>query len=94
MSKRVVITGMGIVSPLGIGVEENWEAICQGKSGIGSITRFDASDFASKIAGEVKGFNPEDFIDKKEAKKMDAFIHYALASGKMAIQDSQLRKIP
>lgn len=91
MEKRVVITGMGIVSPLGVGMEENWEAICQGKSGIGPITRFDASDFASKIAGEVKGFNPEDYMDKKEAKKMDIFIQYALASGKMAIQDAQLK---
>ena len=91
MNKRVIITGMGIVSPLGVDVEKNWAAVCQGISGIGPITRFDASDFASKIAGEVKGFNPEDFIDKKEAKKMDVFIHYALASGKMAIQDSQLK---
>jgi len=90
MSKRVVITGMGMVTPLGIGVKENWEAVCQGKSGIGPITRFDVTDFASKIAGEVKGFNPEDFIDKKEVKKMDLFIHYALACGKMAIQDAQL----
>ncbi len=91
VDKRVVVTGMGIVSPLGIGVEENWEAICQGKSGIGPITRFDASDFASKIAGEVKGFNPEDFVDKKEVKKMDIFIHYALASGMIAIENSQLK---
>lgn len=91
MEKRVVITGMGIISPLGIGVEKNWEAICQGKSGIVPITKFDTIDFACKIAGEVKGFNPEDFMDKKEAKKMDVFIQYALASGKMAIQDSQLK---
>lgn len=91
MEKRVVITGMGIVSPLGIGVEKNWEAICQGKSGIVPITKFDTIDFACKIAGEVKEFNPEDFMDKKEAKKMDVFIQYALASGKMAIQDSQLK---
>ncbi len=90
MNKRVVVTGMGMVSPLGIGVKENWEAICQGKSGIGPITRFDTSDFPSKIAGEVKGFNPENYVDKKETKKMDIFIHYALASGMMALQDSQL----
>jgi 3-oxoacyl-[acyl-carrier-protein] synthase II len=82
---------MGIVSPLGIGVEENWEAICQAKSGIGPITKFDATDFASQIAGEVKGFNAEDFMDKKEVKKMDVFIQYALASGTQAIQDSQLK---
>jgi len=91
MEKRVVVTGMGMVSPLGIGVKENWEAICQGKSGIGTVTRFDITDFPSKIAGEVKGFNPEDFMDKKETKKMDIFIHYALAAGTMAIQDSQLK---
>lgn len=90
MNKRVVVTGMGMVSPLGIGVQENWEAICQGKSGITPITRFDTSDFPSKIAGEVKGFNPENYVDKKETKKMDIFIHYALASGMMALQDSQL----
>ena len=90
MEKRVVVTGVGIVSPIGIGVDENWEAICQGRSGIGPITKFDTSDFASKIAGEVKGFNPEDFFDKKEIKKMDVFIHYALAAGMMAIKNSQL----
>ena len=91
MEKRVVVTGMGMVSPLGIGVKENWEAICQGKSGLGLITRFDTTDFPSKIAGEVKGFNPEDYVDKKETKKMDIFIHYALASGMMALKDSQLK---
>ncbi|MBW1856297.1 MAG: beta-ketoacyl-[acyl-carrier-protein] synthase II, partial [Deltaproteobacteria bacterium] len=90
MGKRVVVTGMGIISPLGTGVEKNWEAICQSKSGIAPITRFDTSDFVSKIAGEVKDFNPEDYMDKKEVKKMDIFIQFALASGKMAIQDSQL----
>jgi len=91
VEKRVVVTGMGMVSPIGIGVDENWEAICQCKSGIGPITKFDTSDFVSKIAGEVKGFNPEDFFDKKEIKKMDVFIHYALAAGMMAIENSQLK---
>ena len=91
MNKRVVITGMGMVSPLGIGVKDNWDTICQGKSGIAPSTRFDTSDFPSKIAGEVKGFNPENYVDKKETKKMDIFIHYALASGMMALQDSQLK---
>jgi 3-oxoacyl-[acyl-carrier-protein] synthase II len=90
MNKRGVVTGLGMISPLGVGVRENWEAICQGKSGIGPVTRFDTTDFPSKIAGEVKGFNPEDFIDKKETKKMDIFIHYALASGMMALKDSGL----
>ena len=91
MTKRIVITGMGVVSPLGIGLEKNWEAVCQGKSGIGPLTRFDASEFTAQIAGEVKGFNPEDFIDKKEVKKMDVFIQYALAAGTQAIQDAQLK---
>lgn len=91
MKKRVVITGMGIVSPLGIGLKKNWGALCEGKSGIGPITRFDTSEYPAKIAGEVKGFNPEDYVeDKKEIKKMDMFIHYALAAGTMALQDAQL----
>lgn len=89
-NRRTAITGLGIISPLGIGVEKNWEALTQGKSGIAPITRFDTTDFASKIAGEVKDFNPEDFIDKKELKKMDTFMHYSLAAGKMAIEDSGL----
>ena len=91
MKKRVVITGMGIVSPLGIGLEKNWGALCEGRSGVGPITRFDTSEYPAKIAGEVKGFNPEDYVeDKKEIKKMDMFIHYALAAGTMALQDAQL----
>jgi 3-oxoacyl-[acyl-carrier-protein] synthase II len=91
VKKRVVITGMGIVSPLGIGLEKNWGALCEGRSGVGPITRFDTSEYPAKIAGEVKGFNPEDYVeDKKEIKKMDMFIHYALAAGTMALQDAQL----
>jgi len=89
--KRVVITGLGMVTPLGNTVEENWDAVCNGRSGIGPITRFDASDFPVRIAGEVKNFNPEDYIeDKKEIKKMDTFLHYALASGKMAVHSAGL----
>ena len=88
--KRVVVTGLGIVSPLGIGVENNWDAVTRGKSGIGPITRFDTTDFPSKIAGEVKDFKPEEYIEKKEIKKMDTFLHYSLAAGKMAVQDSGL----
>lgn len=89
--RRVVITGLGMVTPLGNTVEENWDAVCNGRSGIGPITRFDASDFPVRIAGEVKNFNPENYIeDKKEIKKMDTFLHYALASGKMAVQSSGL----
>ena len=90
MKKRVVITGMGIVSPLGIGIDENWQALCQGKSGIGPITRFDTTEYPAKIAGEVKNFNPEEYVDKKDLKKMDIFIQYALAAGSMAIKQSGL----
>ena len=88
--RRVVVTGLGIVSPLGIGQKENWNAVSNGKSGIGPITRFDPKDVNAKIAGEVKNFNPEDYIEKKEIKKMDTFLHYSLAAGKMAVEDSGL----
>ena len=88
--RRVVVTGLGIVSPLGIGQEENWDAVSNGKSGVGPITRFDPKDMNVKIAGQVKNFNPEDYIEKKEIKKMDTFLHYSLAAGKMAVEDSGL----
>ena len=88
MSRRVVVTGLGIVSPLGIGVKENWDSVCDGNSGIGAITRFDVSDFPIKIAGEVKGFDPAQYIEHKEIKKMDIFIHYAVACSQMALKDS------
>ena len=91
MKRRVVITGMGIVSPLGIGLDDNWQAICQGKSGIGPITKFDTTEYPAKIAGEVKNFDPELYIDKKDQKKMDVFIQYALAAGSMAIKQSGLK---
>jgi 3-oxoacyl-[acyl-carrier-protein] synthase II len=81
---------MGIVSPLGIGLDDNWQAICQGKSGIGPITKFDTTEYPAKIAGEVKNFDPELYIDKKDQKKMDVFIQYALAAGSMAIKQSGL----
>jgi len=90
LDKRVVITGLGLVTPLGIGVEETWSALCAGKSGIGEITRFDTSNFDVKIAGEVKGFNAEDFLPKKEAKRMQLFISYAVAATRMAVEDSKL----
>jgi len=89
--RRVVVTGVGVVSALGTGTENNWSALMAGTSGIARITRFDASDLPSQIAGEVKDFNPETFIDKKEIKKMDTFIHYALAASEMAMQDSGLQ---
>jgi 3-oxoacyl-[acyl-carrier-protein] synthase II len=88
--RRVVVTGVGVVSPLGTGNSKNWEALIAGKSGIGPITRFDASDLPVKIAGEVKDFVAEDFIDKKEIKKMDLFIQYSLAAAQFAMEDSGL----
>ncbi len=90
MKRRVVITGLGLVTPVGIGVNETWAALCAGKSGIGPITRFDTTGFGTNIAGEVKGFNPEDFLDKKEAKRLEPFIQYALAATRMAMDDSKL----
>ena len=90
LDRRVVITGLGLVTPLGIGVEETWTALCEGKSGIGEITRFDASGFDTQIAGEVKNFHPEDFLTKKEAKRIQSFIAYAVAASRMALEDSGL----
>lgn len=89
--RRVVVTGVGAVSPLGIGNQKNWEALVAGKSGVGLITRFDASDLPVKIAGEVKDFNAEEYIDKKEVKKMDLFIQYAMAAAHHAMEDSGLQ---
>jgi 3-oxoacyl-[acyl-carrier-protein] synthase II len=88
--RRVVVTGVGLVTPLGTGVEKNWEALSAGRSGIGPITRFDASAFGTRIAGEVKDFNPEDWIEKKDVKKMDLFIQYAMASAAQAMRQSGL----
>ncbi len=89
--RRVVVTGLGIVSPLGTGVEKNWQAILEGRSGIRKITRFATDGFASRIAGEVPDFKAEDFIDAKEIKKMDLFIQYALGAAAMAVEDSGLK---
>ena len=91
MTRRVVVTGLGMVTPLGTGVEKNWEAVCSGKSGIGLITKFDVSDFPSQIAGEVKDFRSEDFMDKRQIRRFDVFIHYAVASARMAIEESGLK---
>src|SRR5689334_6664846 len=88
--RRVVVTGVGVVSPLGTGNAKNWEAITTGKSGIAGITRFDASDLSVRIAGEVKDFEAEAFVDKKEIKKMDLFIQYALGAAHFAMEDSGL----
>lgn len=91
MHKQVVVTGLGVVSPLGNDKDSFWQAICEGKSGADKITRFDASGFSSQIACEVKGFEPDRFIEKKDLKKMSLFIQYALVAAMEAIQDSELK---
>jgi 3-oxoacyl-[acyl-carrier-protein] synthase II len=91
LSRRVVITGIGMISPLGIGNAENWKSLIEGRSGIITITRFDLTDYPSRIAGEVKNFNPTDFVSKKDVKKMDLFIQYAIAASEFAVQDSGLK---
>jgi len=88
--KRVVVTGMGCITPLANSLKGSWKAALAGESGIGPITRFDASTFSSRIAGEVKDFDPEEFMDRKEVKRTDPFVQYALASAAMAIGDSGL----
>ena len=93
-NRRVVVTGIGLVSPLGIGTDANWAALTAGCSGIGPITKFDASQFSTRIAGEVKGFDPLRFIEKKDVKKMDVFIQYAIAASEFALGDSGLAITP
>jgi 3-oxoacyl-[acyl-carrier-protein] synthase II len=89
--RRVVITGLGMVTPLGTGVAKNWEALCAGKSGIRRIEKFDASAFPCQIAGEVRDFKSEDFMDKQQVRRFDIFVHYAVASARMAIEDSGMK---
>ncbi|MHB1529741.1 MAG: beta-ketoacyl-ACP synthase II [Acidiferrobacteraceae bacterium] len=86
--RRVVITGIGILSPVGIGVRENWDAVVSGRSGIGPVTQFDATGFPSTIAGEVKGFDPKQFLSEKDARRMDRFIQLGMAAGIEAVRDS------
>jgi 3-oxoacyl-[acyl-carrier-protein] synthase II len=93
-NRRVVVTGIGLVSSLGIGTSENWTALLAGRSGVETITKFDASQFATKIAGEVRGFDPLQFIEKKDVKKMDVFIQYAIAASQFAMDDAQLKVEP
>ena len=92
--RRVVVTGLGIVSPVGNTVDEAWSNIVAGKSGIAQITKFDASAFASRIAGEVKGFDVAQYLSPKEARRMDTFIHYGIAAGVQAIKDAGLETKP
>lgn len=88
--RRIVITGLGILCPVGIGLDESWRSIVAGKSGIGPITQFDASSFPTRIAGEVKGFEAEKYMDRKEVRRNDRFIQFAMAAGEMAMKDSGL----
>lgn len=90
MRERVVVTGMGVVSPVGTGLEAFWSALVAGRSGIGPITRFDASEFATRIAGEVRDFDPTRYLDKKEARRMDRFTQFAVAAAGMALEDAGL----
>src|SRR5437667_12913947 len=92
--RRVVVTGIGLVSSLGIGTEANWQALCSGCSGIGRITKFDASQFSTRIAGEVKHFDPLRFVERKDVKKMDVFIQYAIAASQFAMDDAKLTITP
>jgi 3-oxoacyl-[acyl-carrier-protein] synthase II len=91
LTRRVVITGIGLVTPIGLNTSENWDSLMAGRSGVSTITRFDISRFNTKIAGEVKNFDPLEYIEKKELKKMDRFIHYAIAASEQALADSQLK---
>jgi 3-oxoacyl-[acyl-carrier-protein] synthase II len=92
--RRVAVTGVGLISPVGLTAKENWASLTAGVSGIGMITRFDATDYACRIAGEVKGFDPGAFLEKKEIKKFDTFIHFAVAAAKEAMTDSGLVVTP
>lgn len=87
---RVVVTGMGAVTPVGLSIQESWSALLQGKSGVGRITRFDVSQYDTKIAAELKGFDPLNFMDRKTAQRMDPFAHYGMAATEMAVKDAGL----
>jgi len=90
MSRRIAVTGIGLITPLGLSNKETWDAICNGRSGVKNVERFDVTDHKTKIGGEIKDFNPEDFMNPKEARRTDRFIQYAVASTKLALEDSGL----
>jgi len=94
VTRRVVITGVGLISSVGIGNDANWEAMCAGRGGIGPITRFDATGYSVRIGGEVKGFDPLNFVEKKEVKKIDVFIQFAIAASQFAMDDAKLQVTP
>ena len=91
--RRVVVTGIGLVSPMGVGTEESWERIKRGESGIGPTTRFDSSSYGSQISGEVKAFDPSLFMDHRETRRNDRFLHFAIAASKLAWQDAGLKEL-
>src|SRR4029078_1811997 len=93
-TRRIVVTGLGVITPLGTGVDKTWKAICAGESGIGRITKFDPAAYDAHIAGEVTDFDPAQFIEKKEIKKMDTFIHYAVGAAQMAVDDAGFSVAP
>src|SRR2546428_8005144 len=88
--QRVVVTGLGAVTPVGNTADEFWSALLQGRSGVGPITKFDATDYPTRIAGEVKNFDPLNFVDKKEARRLDPYLQFAVASAVLAVQDAAL----
>jgi len=90
MKRRVVVSGAGLLTPVGNNVEKSWKALLSGQSGVGGITRFDASDFATRFAAEVKDFQPENYLEKKEIRRMDLFLQFAVAASEMAVEDSDL----
>jgi 3-oxoacyl-[acyl-carrier-protein] synthase II len=94
VKRRVVITGMGAVTPLAVGVEESWRKLCAGESGIKNVTQFDASSLKCQVAGEVRDFSPENFLRAKKIRRTDRFVHFMLAATKMALEDSQLKVRP
>jgi 3-oxoacyl-[acyl-carrier-protein] synthase II len=90
VKRRVVVTGIGLVTPLGTSTEATWDGLVNGRSGVGRITRFDASDQAAQIAAEVKGFEPEKYFEAKQVKNLDLFVQYAIAASEIAVADSGL----
>src|SRR4030042_363036 len=91
MKRRVVVTGAGMITPLGVGVEKSWAALCAGQSGIGPITRFDATKLKCRVAGEIKDFKPQDYMNSKFIRRFGLFIQYAMAAAIMAVEDSGLK---
>jgi len=90
MPRRVVVTGLGLISPLGIGTQVTWDALVEGRSGVGPMTKFDTEGYSVRIAGEVKDFDPGQWFEHKEIKKFDTFVHYAVAASEMALEQSEL----